>query len=88
MLFRSLDDLRAYDNSFFKFAMARTEANDHSLRALGMTTKIAEQYTKLSTESLIVQRRLEQADPIDFETYRLRYLASDRPAPASTPTAV
>ena len=81
---RVLEDVHGHEDSFFRFAMERSEANAHYLRRLGISSEIDARYRMLASESLIARQRLEQADTLSFEDYRLRYLVSDQPPTPAT----
>jgi glutamate--cysteine ligase len=75
---RILRELQAGDSSFYRFAMDRSTANARAIRDLGPPAKLEDART-LARQSLEDQARVEAEDDVDFETYRLRYLASARP---------
>ena len=80
---RILRELGTHGGSFYRFAMERSEANAHALREidrLDADQAKREQAIAVATGSLEELARIEAADSIAFEDYRLHYLASTRPA--------
>lgn len=66
-----------FDNSYQRFALAQSIAHRATLRDT-LTTEAARAAHRESVEaSWAEQRRIEDEDDVDFETFRQRYLAQD-----------
>jgi len=75
---RVLDALaRNHDNQYVRFALIQSHSHAGTLRGLPLEDEARELFEALARKSLEEQRRLEQEDRQDFETYRQRYLAHD-----------
>jgi glutamate--cysteine ligase len=75
---RVLDALaRNHDNQYVRFALIQSHSHAGTLRGLPLEDEARELFEALARKSLEEQRRLEQEDRQDFETYRQQYLAHD-----------
>ncbi len=70
---------QAFDNSFSRFALARSVRHREALLALPFDEGSEKRFRLMAEESLAAQRRIEAADEMPFETYRQRYLAGELP---------
>ena len=69
---------RNHDNSYVRFALIESTLHKATLQHLELPREVRERFSRLGAESLQKQREMEAADPLDFETFRQRYLAPDR----------
>jgi len=65
---------RNHDGSFLRFALAQSLAHKGHLKNLPLDDAAERRFRDLAKGSLEMQRKLEAADKIDFETFRKRYL--------------
>ena len=72
---RVLEAIGEHDNSFFRFALAQSEAHRDHFLARPLDAAEQQVFVDLARQSLIDQQALEAADSIDFDTYVERYLA-------------
>ena len=76
---RVLDTLsRDFDKSYTSFVRAQSEAAKRALLQLPYAAELDARFTALARESIDAQRRVEAADTLPFEEYRLQYLAPER----------
>ena len=68
---------REHDDTYTRFALAQSLAHAGALRALPLAADVARRFEAMAAQSLDAQRRIEQADTLDFETYRRKYLSHD-----------
>jgi glutamate--cysteine ligase len=68
---------RNHGNSFLRFALIESTLHKAALKALELPREVRERFARLADESLMKQREMEQADELDFETFRQHYLAHD-----------
>jgi glutamate--cysteine ligase len=68
---------RNHDNSYVRFALIESTLHKATLQHLELPREVRERFSRLAAESLQKQREIEAADPLDFETFRQRYLAPD-----------
>jgi glutamate--cysteine ligase len=68
---------RNHGNSHVRFTLAESLAHRGSLLGMPLRAAVEERFALLAGESLEKQRKIEAADPLDFETYRQRYLNPD-----------
>jgi glutamate--cysteine ligase len=75
---RVLDALaRNHDNQYVRFALIQSHSHAGTLRGLPLEDEARELFEALARKSLDEQRRLEEEDRQDFESYRQKYLAHD-----------
>jgi glutamate--cysteine ligase len=68
---------RNHANSYVRFVLTESLLHAGSLRSLPLGPGMKEHFERLAAESLEEQRRLEEADRVDFETFRRQYLSPD-----------
>jgi glutamate--cysteine ligase len=68
---------RNHDNAFVRFALIESTRHKAALQQRELPREVRERFTRLAQESIIMQRELEAADDVDFETFRQHYLAYD-----------
>jgi glutamate--cysteine ligase len=68
---------RNHDNQYVRFALIQSHSHAGTLRGQPLEDGARELFEALARKSLDEQRRLEQEDRDDFETYRRKYLAQD-----------
>jgi glutamate--cysteine ligase len=68
---------RNHQNEFVRFALIESTLHKAALKALELPREVRERFARLADESLMKQREIEQADKMDFEAFRQRYLAHD-----------
>ena len=68
---------RNHGNSFVRFVLIESTLHKAALQKLELPKPVREHFAQLAAESLVKQRDLEASDPLDFETFRQRYLAAD-----------
>jgi glutamate--cysteine ligase len=66
-----------YGKSFPGFALAQSQAHRRTLLERPMAPGVEARLARLAEESLAMQREIEAADSVPFETYRQQYLAQD-----------
>ena len=64
-----------FDSSHVRFVRAQSEQTRAQLLDLPFGAEQRQRYAALAAASVAEQQRIEAADTMDFETYRLRYLA-------------
>ena len=69
---------RNHDGSYVRFVLAESLAHAGHLRGLPLAEDTVGHFEGLAAESRAEQKRIEQADAYDFETYRRKYLSHDR----------
>ena len=69
---------RDHGNSYVRFVLAQSLAHKDTILELSFPADIAERFTRLATESVAEQRRMEAGDTLPFEAYRQLYLAPFR----------
>ena len=75
---RVLDEIVGrHADSFIDFGLEKSLAHRLALRALPLPEPMRAQYDEMAAVSIAEQRQIESRDTIDFETYRLGYLAQD-----------
>ena len=74
----------AHDNSYVRFARARSDAAKQTLLALPLDRDAQATMDALARQSLAEQKRIETSDSLSFERYLSTYLAPDNlfPRPA------
>lgn len=65
------------DESYVAFALAQSGQHRRTLKDLPLPAELAARFARMADESLAVQRRIEAADGVPFETYRQQYLSRD-----------
>jgi glutamate--cysteine ligase len=75
---RVLNDMQSYGNSHRHFALARSLEHRGHLLGEPLPAAVESRLEHLAQESHAEQRRIEAADTVPFETYRQRYLATDK----------
>jgi glutamate--cysteine ligase len=65
---------RNHDGSFLRFVLAQSLAHKGHLKSLPLHESTRKRFADLAAGSLEVQRKIEAADKVDFETFRKRYL--------------
>jgi glutamate--cysteine ligase len=60
-----------------RFALIQSHSHAGTLRGLPLEDEARELFEALARKSLDEQRRLEEEDRQDFESYRQKYLAHD-----------
>jgi len=68
---------RNHENSYLRFILVESTLHKATLQHLELPREVREHFARLAAESLQAQRELEEADELDFETFRQRYLAHD-----------
>ena len=68
---------RNHQNQFARFALIESTLHKAAIRALELPGKVRERFARLADDSLVEQRKIEQSDAVDFETFRQRYLAHE-----------
>ena len=68
---------RDFDNSYVDFAIAYSRRHRDAILALPWPEDASLRMQSMAAESLVAQRKIEEADSVPFETYRLQYLAQD-----------
>jgi glutamate--cysteine ligase len=68
---------RNHDNSYVRFALAQSLLHAGTLRSMMLPQDVLRSFESVARKSLAMQRRIEAADKLDFETYRRKYLAHD-----------
>ena len=66
-----------YDNSYARFALARSLEHRRALKSEPLPAEVEARFTRLAEKSIRVQREIEAADTISFETFRQRYLSHE-----------
>jgi len=69
---------RNHGGSYTRFVLAESLLHAGHLRGLPLPAEVARAYEEHAARSLAEQKRIEQSDSYDFETYRQKYLAHDR----------
>ncbi len=75
---RVLRDMQSYGNSHQRFALALSLEQRGHLLGEPLPAPVESRFEQLAHESHAEQRRIEAADTVPFETYRQRYLATDK----------
>ena len=65
---------RNHDNSHVKFTLAESLSHRGTLLGIPLKPEVEDRFARLAKESLDKQKKIEQSDRVDFETYRQRYL--------------
>jgi glutamate--cysteine ligase len=68
---------RSYDNSYARFALARSLEHAKTLRSEPLPAEIEARFARLAEESIRKQKEIEAAERVDFETYRQKYLSPE-----------
>jgi glutamate--cysteine ligase len=86
---RELDEIRAHDNSFAGWGLARSLRARDELRREPLAAAVLADYQRIARDSLTKQAAIEASDRVPFETYRQRYLAPEAlmPDPDDDPEA-
>jgi glutamate--cysteine ligase len=66
-----------YDNSYARFALARSLEHRRALKSEPLPAEVEARFTRLAEKSIRVQREIEAADKVPFETFRQRYLSHE-----------
>ncbi len=69
--------VRNHDNAYARFAHVQSLVHAGHLRGLPLAPDVERRFEALARQSLEEQQRIEEADGLDFETYRRKYLAPD-----------
>jgi glutamate--cysteine ligase len=69
---------RDHNNSYVHFALAQSRAHRDAIMKLPLPQEVANRFALQAEESIVEQRRIEDADAVPFETYRQQYLAPIR----------
>ncbi len=69
---------RDHDNSYVHFVLAQSRAHRDAIMKLPLSPEVANRFAAEAEASIVEQRRIEAADTLPFETYRLLYLAPVR----------
>ncbi len=72
-----IDEMRARHESFFEFAMRKSEAHARALRAERLGAERHGELAAKSEESLHEQARMEAADSVDFAEYLRAYFGEE-----------
>ncbi len=67
-----------HGGSYARFALARSLEHRSVLLKEPLPADVAARFEHMARESLAEQHRIEAADTVSFETYRRRYLATDK----------
>ncbi len=65
---------RNHGGSFMRFIIAQSLAHKGHLKNLALTPEVEKRFVDLASGSIEMQRKIEAADKVDFETFRKRYL--------------
>jgi glutamate--cysteine ligase len=87
---RELDEIRGrFHGSYADFALARSLEHRDALKREPLTANVMAEHDRIARESLAMQRTIEAADKVPFETYRRNYLSADAlvPKPDDDPAA-
>jgi glutamate--cysteine ligase len=68
---------RNHDNRYLQFGIVQSLLHAGHLRGLDLPAASLASFEEMARRSLAEQARIEAADPLDFETYRQKYLAHD-----------
>jgi glutamate--cysteine ligase len=66
-----------YDNSYSRFALAKSIEHRRALVSEPLPAEAEALFARLAEKSVRVQREIEAADKIPFETFRQRYLSHE-----------
>jgi len=66
-----------YDNSYSRFALVKSLEHRRTLQSEPLPAEVEALFTRLAEKSIRVQREIEAADKIPFETFRQRYLSRE-----------
>ena len=66
-----------YDNSYSRFALAKSLEHQRALVSEPLPAEAEALFARLAEKSVRVQREIEAADEIPFETFRQRYLSHE-----------
>jgi len=66
-----------FEGSYLEFARAKSIEHRDYLRDLTLRAEAQADYARMAQESLAIQRKLEAADHMPFESYRRQYLSQD-----------
>ena len=66
-----------HDNSYARFALARSLEHRRTLESEPLPAEVEARFARLAEKSIRVQREIEAADKIPFETFRQRYLSHE-----------
>ena len=69
---------RDFDSSYIRFVNAQSDRTRHTLLEQPFAPGLQARFAELARDSLDEQARIEAADVLPFETYRLNYLAPQR----------
>lgn len=69
---------RDFDSSYIRFVNAQSDRTRHTLLGQPFAAGLQARFAELARDSLDEQARIEAADVLPFETYRLNYLAPQR----------
>src|SRR5262249_17786020 len=68
---RELDEIRErYDGSYARFALTRSLEHRAALNAARLPADVMAEQERIARDSLAMQRTIEAADKVPFETYR------------------
>jgi len=67
-----------FDNSFIKFARARSAKTQNAIRSLPWPAAQNTRLTALSQQSCADQKKIEASDTMPFEAYRQQYVSAER----------
>jgi glutamate--cysteine ligase len=66
---------RDHANSYVGFMLAQSRRHRETILGLPLAPEVEARFARLAEESIVEQRRIEDADMVPFETYRQQYLA-------------
>jgi glutamate--cysteine ligase len=68
---------RNHANSYVRCVLAQSLVHAGHLRNLALPPEVKQRFAHLAEASLAEQGRIEAADRLDFETFRVRYLSPE-----------
>ena len=70
-----------HSNSYTAFALAQSRAHRAALTAKALTADAAQRFSAMATESLALQKHMEERDQVPFEDWRKQYLSPEKLRP-------
>ncbi len=71
----------SHSDSYTAFALAQSRAHRAALGAPLLSPQVQERFAVMATESLALQKRMEERDQVPFETWRRQYLSLEKLRP-------
>jgi glutamate--cysteine ligase len=69
---------KGFHNSYVRFIRAQSEQTRDTLLRLPFPPEVEVRFRNLAQESIVEQQRIEAADTMSFESYREKYLSTQR----------